>query len=94
MSEEFDKESIVEAMEKLASGAVHVRTLMNYANMSAIVVLAIGLALHRFIWKTYNLDLYAAGYVGLIFLVNMVVIAVLVSNLDLSKQWLDESLKQ
>lgn len=41
-------------------------------NFSAVLLLAIGLALNRYVWTNYYLDVYAAGYVVLILIANYV----------------------
>jgi hypothetical protein len=46
------------------------KRILRKLNFSAVLILAIGLALNRYVWPNYYLEAYAAGYVVLIFIVN------------------------
>lgn len=48
------------------------KRILRKLNLSAVLLLAIGLALNRYVWTNYYLDAYAAGYVVLILIANYV----------------------
>jgi uncharacterized membrane protein YraQ (UPF0718 family) len=53
---------------------------VRYLSLATILVLAIGLALHRYVWKSSNLDLYTAIAVSVLILLEHVLHVVLASN--------------
>jgi len=53
---------------------------VRYLSLATILVLAIGLALHRYVWKNSNLDLYTAIAVSVLVLLEHVVHVMLASN--------------
>ena len=71
MKQENDVSMSGVTWEGLTNITKHKR-LLRKLNFSAVLLLALGLALNRYVWTNYYLDAYAAGYVVLIFIVNYV----------------------
>jgi len=56
------------------------KKMMRYVTLATILVLAIGLSLHRFVWKNSNLDFYTACVCCVFLGFQLIVNHVLVNN--------------
>jgi membrane protein YdbS with pleckstrin-like domain len=81
-------QTLLEVMEIHSKNGIKQNRFMNKLNFSAVVVLAIGLALNKYVWKSYYLDAYAAGYAALVLICNSFMLALYVSCMETYKEYL------
>ena len=85
-------QTLLEVMEIHSENGIKQNRLMNKLNFSAFLVLAIGLALNKYVWKSYYLDAYAAGYVVLVLLCNSFMLALYVTCMEAYKKYLPNAI--
>jgi len=87
-------QTLLEVMEIHSENGVKQNRVMHKLNFSAFLVLAIGLALNKYVWKSYHLDAYAAGYAALVLLCNSFMLALYVTAMQTYKKYLPSAMHE
>lgn len=87
-------QTLLEVMEIHSENGIKQNRVMHKLNFSAFFVLALGLALNKYVWKNYYLDAYAAGYAALILLCNSLMLALYVAYLESYKKYLPNAIHE
>ena len=67
------KRSLDEIDEDYINGAEKTKNFTKYLNIIGILGLAIGLAVHRYLLKDKNVDIYFSGFAALVMIVNIAI---------------------
>lgn len=85
-------QTLLEVMEIHSQNGIKQNRVMHKLNLSAFLVLAIGLALNKYVWKSYYLDAFAAGYAALVLLCNSFMLALYVTAMETYKEYLPHAI--
>ncbi len=79
--------TFMKRMEVAARHGAQLRSFITKVNYLAIFTLGVGLALHRYVWSDYFLDLYVGGFAALTLLVNNFATYLLLGFLELYEEY-------